>query len=88
MKNCKFQKVCLKNHTCYFDDIIDFEDFDFDILIAEKSRKNILIYNLSYKTLIGPKPVHIWFNKFDRFIKVYDRTRYLELFGPEQYDSV
>ena len=59
MKNCKFQKVCTKNHTCYFDDIIDFEDFDFDILIAEKSRKNILIYNLSYKTLIGPKPLHI-----------------------------
>ena len=40
----------------FFDDIIKFEDFDFDnILIDEKSQENILIYDISYKTLIGFK---------------------------------
>ena len=34
----------------YFDGVIKFEDFDFDnILKDEKSYKNILIYNFSYK---------------------------------------
>ena len=40
-----------------FSDIIKFEDFDFDnILINEKGYKNILIYNILYRALIGPKP--------------------------------
>ena len=45
MKNGEFLKVCSKNLTCYyFDDIIKFEDFDFDNkLIDEKSHENILI---------------------------------------------
>ena len=31
MKNNAFKKVRIKNRTCYyFDDIIKFEDFDFD----------------------------------------------------------
>ena len=39
---------------CYFDGIIKFEDFDLDdILIDEKSYRNILVYNTSYKTVIG-----------------------------------
>ena len=34
--------------------MIKFEDFDFDnILIDEKSRENIFIYDILYKTLIG-----------------------------------
>ena len=39
MKNNEFQKVCIKNCTCYyFDGIIKLEDFNFDnILIDEKS---------------------------------------------------
>ena len=41
----------------YFSDIIKCEDFDFDnILINEKVYKNILIYNILYRALIGPKP--------------------------------
>ena len=40
----------------YFSDIIKFEDFDFNILINEKVYKNILIYNILYIALIGPKP--------------------------------
>ena len=73
----------------YFDDIVIFEYFDFDnILIDEKSYKNILIYKILYRTLIGPKSLRIRFNKIDGFIRVYDGTRYLVLFGPEKYDVI
>ena len=82
-------EVCIKNRMCYyFDDIIKLEDFHLDnILTDEKSHKNILIYDISYKTLIGPK--HLW-NKFDKiidgFLRIYDETRYLTLFGSESHD--
>ena len=49
----------VKNRTCYyFDDILKIEDFfNFDnILIDEKSCKNILVYNVLCKTLIDAKP--------------------------------
>ena len=37
----------------YFDDIIKFEDFDLDnILLDEKQYEDILIYDISYKTLM------------------------------------
>ena len=40
-----FKKVRIKNCTCYyFDDIIQLEDFDIDILIDEKFHEKILIY--------------------------------------------
>ena len=54
----------------------------------EKSYQNILIYDISYKTLIGAKPLHIMFDKVEGFIKVYDGARYLILFGPEKYDVI
>ena len=62
----------IKNSTCYyFNDIIKFEDFDFDnTLIDEKSYENTLIYNISYKTLIDTKPLHITFDKIDEFIRI------------------
>ena len=80
MENNEF-KVRIKNRTCYyFDDIIKLEDFNLDnILIDEKSHENILIYDISYKTLIGPKPLRIRLSKIDGFIRIYDETRYLTL---------
>ena len=45
--------------------------------------KNILMYDISYKTLIGLNPLHIRFDKINGFIKIYDGTRYLTLFGSE-----
>ena len=82
MENNEFKKVRIKNPTFYyFDDIIKLEDFHMaNILIDEKSLENILIYDISYKTLIGVKPLHIIFDKIDRFISIYDGTRYLTLF--------
>ena len=39
--------ISLKKRTCYFfDDIINIDDFN----IAEKSYKNVLVYNISFKT--------------------------------------
>ena len=40
---------------------------------------------LIYKTLIGSKLLRIKFDKMDGFIRIYDWTRYLTLFGPEKY---
>ena len=50
-----------------------------NILLEEKSWENILIYDVSYKTLIGAKPLHIIFDRVDRFIRDYDRAKYLAL---------
>ena len=46
----------------------------------KKLCENVLIYNISYKTLIGAEAMHIRFDKVHGFIKVYDGTRYLKLF--------
>ena len=53
--NDKLKEINIKNRMCYhFDDIIKLEDFDLDnILIDGKSYEIILVYNNSYKTLIG-----------------------------------
>ena len=73
MENNEFKKLRSENCTYYyFDNIIKFEGFDFDnILIDEKSNENILNYDISYRTLIGPKPLRIRFDKVDRFVRVY-----------------
>ena len=88
--NDKLKEIDIKNPTCYyFDYIIKSEDFDVDkILIDEKSYENILVYNNSCKSLIDSKPLHIWFNKIDEFIRVYDGTRYVLLFGSEKNDFI
>ena len=46
-------------------------------LIDEKSHEDILIYDISYKTLIDPKRLRIRFDKIDGFIRICDGTRYL-----------
>ena len=88
--NDKLKKIDIKNRTCYyFDDVIKIEDFDLDnILIDEKSYKKMLVYNISYKILIDSKPLRIRFDKIDGFIRVYDGSRYLLLFGSEKYDFI
>ena len=47
-----------------------------------------MIYGVLYKTLIGAKPLHIRFNKIHTFIRIYDKNRYLTLFGSEKYDAI
>ena len=90
MENNEIKKVRIKNCTCYyFDDTIKLEDFDPDnILIDEKSHENTLIYDISYKTLIGSKPLRIRFDKLDGITRIYDGARYLRLFGTKKYDAI
>ena len=85
-----FKEINIKNCSCdCFDDIIKIEYFDLDsILREEKLYQNILVYNILYKSLIAAKPVLIRFDKTDGFIRVYDGTRYLVLFGSEKYDII
>ena len=88
-ENNDLKKVRIKHCMCYyFDGIIELEDFEIDnILIDEKSHENILIYDISYKTLIELKPLHIILKKIDGFIRTHDGTRYLTLFGSEKNDA-
>ena len=63
-------------------------DINFDnILFIKKSYKNsfetIFIYGISYKTFMNEKLLRIRFNKVNGFIKIYDETSYLVLFGPK-----
>ena len=90
MENNEFKEVCIKYRTCYyFDDIIKLEVFDLDnILIDKKSYENILIYDISYKTLIDAKPLRIRFFKIDGITRIYDGTRYLTLFGSKEYEAI
>ena len=49
---------------CYcFNDIIKIDNFDLDnILQDKKSSENILVYNISRKSLIDSKPLRIRFD--------------------------
>ena len=38
--------------------------------------------------MIGTKLLHVRFDQIDGFIRVYNGTRYLELFGPQKYDAI
>ena len=53
----------------------------------EKLYENILVYEISYKTLFGSKPLRITFDKIDGFIRVYDEIRYVTLLGSIKYDA-
>ena len=75
---------------CYYSKvIIKLEHFDSNnFLVDKKSHENILIYDISYKTLIGSKPLHFRFDKIDGNIRTYDGTRYLAFFVSKKYDAV
>ena len=51
-------------------------------------KKKFLIYGTSHKPLVGSKPLHIWFNKIDGFVRNYDKIWYSVLFGPEKYNAI
>ena len=84
------KEIDIKNRTCYyFNDIIKIKHFDIDnIIIYQNPYENILVYNISYKSLVSAKPLRIIFDKIDGFIRVYDGTRSLVLFGSEKCDYI
>ena len=73
----------------YFDDIFRVRVRDFsDILLNRKSYRtyeNILIYDISYKTFMGAKPLRARFNEIDEFTIICDGIRYFVLFASERY---
>ena len=88
MKNYKFERTPIKNYTYYyFDDIIRLKDM---ILIKtqRESPENILISDISYKALIVSKHLHIKFYKINVFIRIYDGSRYSQLFRSEKYNAI
>ena len=51
--NSKLKEIDIKNRTCYISMTLKIEVFDFNnILINEKSYKNILVYDIYYKILL------------------------------------
>ena len=56
------------------------EDINFNNILLDKKSyktyKNILIYDILYKTFMGSKPLRIRFDEIDEFIKIYDGIRY------------
>ena len=69
----KLNEIDTKNRTCYyFDDIIkDIDTYLVDTLLDKILYKTILVYDISYKTSMAPKPFRIWFNIIDGFIRIY-----------------
>ena len=67
----------------YFNVIIKIEDFDFDnILLDEKTYENVLIYVISYNTLIDAKPPILGLIKQKDLLEFM--MEFLVLFGHEK----
>ena len=47
-----------------------------------------MIYEISNKTLIGPEPFDIKFDKIDGSIRIYDETIHLTWYGSVKYDTI
>ena len=47
-----------------------------------------MIYKISNKTLIGPEPFDIKFDKTDGSIRIYDETIHLRWYGSEKFDTI
>ena len=47
-----------------------------------------MIYNISYKTLIGSKYLQVRFDKTDEITKIYDGIKYSTLFSTKKYDAI
>ena len=76
--NDKLKKFILKFTQFIVSMTIKIEYFgSHNILLDEKSYENILVYNISYKTLIDARALRIRLDKIDEFIRAYDGTSYL-----------
>ena len=86
--NEKLKEFNIKNQmSYYFDGITKIEDFYFDVLINENHAKMFWLITF-HATLIDAKPLRIRFDQVDGFIKDYNGTRYIVLFGLEERDVI
>ena len=89
--NDKLKEISIKNLTCYyyFNDVIKYEDSNLDnILIDGYWYENIVVYKISYKNLIGAKPLCIRFDKIDGLIRGNNESRHLVFFVGEKYGFI
>ena len=78
-----YKKLILKIVRAFLDDIIKAIDiYSRNMFKDEKLCKNMLIYDISYKTF------SIWFDKIDRLIKIYDGIGYLVILGHSCFDEI
>ena len=87
----ELKKNDIKNRACYyFDDTINGTNINFnDILLNKRLYENISVYNISYKTPTGPKPLRIRFDKIDGFIMVLDgKIKHVVLFDYGLFDKI
>ena len=86
MENDGLKKARIKNRTCYyFDDLIKIEVFKF---VNNSLNGNILVHDITYKTLFGSKLLRVIFDELDGFITVYEEIRYLKLLASEKYVAI
>ena len=79
----KLKEINIKNRASYyFDGIINGTVINFsNILLDKKIYENISVYDISYKTQTGPKPLRIKFDKINWLIMVLDgKIEHLVLF--------
>ena len=87
----ELKETDVKNRAClYCDDIIQDMVINFgNILSDKKLYENVSVYDIFYKTLPGPKPLRIRFDKIDRFIRVCGgEFRHLSLFDYGFFDKI
>ena len=87
----ELKETDIKNYVCYyFDDIINGKNINFsNILLVKKLYEDISLYDISYKTSKGPKPLRIRFDKIDGFIMVLDgKIKHLVLFDYGLLDKI
>ena len=56
--------------------------------LYKEKYKNILIYEILYKTSTGAKPLRIRFDQIDRLIKIHDKITYSVLFDYKYCDKI
>ena len=67
---------------------IEYSDILLDKKLYKEKYEHILIYDISYKTLTGAKPLRIGFDKIDGYIKIDEKIRYLVLFDHGYCDRI
>ena len=72
----------------FWDRVINFSDILLDKKLYEQKNKDILIYDISYNTSTGAKPLRIRLNKIHGFIKIHHKIRSLVLFDYRYCDKI
>ena len=87
----ELKEIDIKNRVCYyFDDIINGANINFSNILLDKIfYENISVYNISYKTPTGPKPLRIRFHEKDGFIISLDgNIKHLILFNYGLFNKI